>query len=91
MSKIAQILLPKEIDLEIDINKSIIYLNHTKLCDYSGECCYTPFNLSIADLYNHEIAYGDCSDITKAIYRLQSNSCQITSKYVDPSGSAFEM
>jgi hypothetical protein len=52
---------------------------------------FTPFNLSIADLYNPEIAYGDLSDITKAIYRLQSNSCQFTSKYADPSGSAFEM
>jgi len=40
----------------------------------------TPFNLSIADLYNPEIAVGDYSDITKAIYRLQSNSYQITSK-----------
>ena len=52
---------------------------------------FTPFNLSIADLYNPEIAVGDCSDIKKAIYRLQSNSYQITSKYADPLGSAFEM
>jgi hypothetical protein len=46
---------------------------------------FTPFNLSVADLYNPEIAVGDFTDITKAIYRLQSNSCQITSKYADPS------
>jgi hypothetical protein len=50
---------------------------------------FTPFNLLITDLYNHKIAVGDCSDTTKVIYRLQSNSCQITSKYTDPSGSAF--
>jgi hypothetical protein len=43
---------------------------------YVSKKCITPFNLSITDLYNHEIAVGDCSDITRAIYRLQSNSCQ---------------
>ncbi len=31
---------------------------------------FQPFNLSNSDLYNPEIAYGDYSDIKKAIYRL---------------------
>jgi hypothetical protein len=53
-----------------DEKREIIYIKEggvwTKDEDYSKLRRFiTPFNLSIADFYNPEIAYGDCSDIKR--------------------------